>query len=121
VQRLSPVRLTRFRPFRTPLSFVNVANSFAFNPDPLVSLLLDCHLQTSAGHDLATARRVPGLYFGRTKMNNVFDVVDEVVKENGGPATFFVKAGDEYERIVKQEKMTSVRGRWGAFWTPMAQ
>ena len=54
-------------------------------------------------------------------MNNVFDVVDEVVKENGGRATFIVKAGDEYERIVKQEKMTTVRGRWGAFWTPMAQ
>ena len=43
---------------------------------------------------------VPGLYFGATKMNNFFDVVDEVVKENGGTATLFVKAGDEFVSIA---------------------
>ena len=32
---------------------------------------------------------VPGLFFGATKMNKFFDVVDEVVKENGGTATLF--------------------------------
>ena len=47
---------------------------------------------------------VPGLYFGTTKMNNFFGVVDEVVKENGGTATLFVKAGDEYVRVATNVK-----------------
>ncbi|HTS53154.1 MAG TPA: hypothetical protein VMH26_07765 [Burkholderiales bacterium] len=48
------------------------------------------------GTDPVGGKSAPGLYFGTTKMNNFFDVVDEVVKENGGTATLFVKAGDEY-------------------------
>ena len=56
------------------------------------------------GKDLAGSKDVPALYFGTTKMNNVFDVVDEVVKENGGTATLFVKAGDEYVRIATNMK-----------------
>jgi hypothetical protein len=47
---------------------------------------------------------VPGLYFGATKMNNFFDVVDEVVKENGGTATLFVKAGDEFVSVATNLK-----------------
>jgi hypothetical protein len=47
---------------------------------------------------------VPGLYFGATKMNNFFDVVDEVVKENGGTATLFVKAGDEFVGVATNVK-----------------
>jgi hypothetical protein len=31
-------------------------------------------------------------------------VVDEVVKENGGTATLFVKAGDEYVRVATNVK-----------------
>ena len=37
-------------------------------------------------------------------MNNNFDVVDEVVRENGGTATLFVKAGDEYVRVATNVK-----------------
>jgi hypothetical protein len=33
-----------------------------------------------------------------------FDVVDEVVKENGGTATLFVEAGDEYVRVATNVK-----------------
>jgi hypothetical protein len=47
---------------------------------------------------------VPVLYFGATKMNNFFEVVDEVVKENGGTATLFVKAGDEFVRVATNVK-----------------
>ncbi|HEX2943251.1 MAG TPA: Cache 3/Cache 2 fusion domain-containing protein [Rhodopila sp.] len=54
--------------------------------------------ETVAGKD------VPALYFGTTKMNNNFEVVDEVVKENGGTATLFVKAGDEYVRVATNVK-----------------
>ena len=44
------------------------------------------------------------MYFGSTKMNNFFDVVDDVVKEAGGTATLFVKAGDEYVRVATNVK-----------------
>ena len=39
--------------------------------------------------------------FGSTKINNNFDVVDAVSKEDGKgmTATFFVKSGDEYIRV----------------------
>jgi hypothetical protein len=54
--------------------------------------------------DPVAGKDVPALYFGATKMNNSFDVVDEVVKENGGTATLFVKAGDEYVRVATNVK-----------------
>jgi Cache 3/Cache 2 fusion domain len=56
------------------------------------------------GTDAVGGKSVPGLYFGSTKMNNHFDVVDEVVKEAGGTATLFVKAGDEYVRVATNVK-----------------
>jgi hypothetical protein len=48
---------------------------------------------------LVEGKDVPALYFGTTKMNNNFTVVDEVVAEAGGTATLFVKAGDDYVRV----------------------
>jgi hypothetical protein len=56
------------------------------------------------GTDAVAGKDAPGLYFGTTKMNNNFDVVDEIVKENGGTATLFVKAGDEYVRVATNVK-----------------
>ena len=56
------------------------------------------------GKDPVVGKDVPALYFGTTKMNNVFDVVDDVVKEHGGTATLFVKAGDEYVRVSTNVK-----------------
>jgi hypothetical protein len=56
------------------------------------------------GSDTVAGKDVPALYFGTTKMNNFFDVVDEVVKENGGTATLFVKAGDQYVRVATNVK-----------------
>ena len=37
-------------------------------------------------------------------MNNFFDLVDEVAKDNGGTATLFVKSGDEYIRVATNVK-----------------
>lgn len=51
------------------------------------------------GTQPVAGKRVPGLYFGQTLVNNSFDVVDQVVREHGGTATLFVKAGDEYVRV----------------------
>src|SRR5215203_192192 len=56
------------------------------------------------GKDPVAGRDAPALYFGTTKMNNFFGVVDEVVEENGGTATLFVKAGDEYVRVATNVK-----------------
>ncbi|WP_204848374.1 Cache 3/Cache 2 fusion domain-containing protein [Rhodopila globiformis] len=47
---------------------------------------------------------VQALYFGTTKMNNFFEVVDEVVKENGGTATLFVKNGNDFVRVATNVK-----------------
>ena len=45
-------------------------------------------------------RKCPAFYFGSTKKNNNFDLVDEVVKQAGGTATIFVKSGDDYVRVA---------------------
>lgn len=51
------------------------------------------------GTDKTGDKTTPGLYFGTTKVNNNFTVVDKVKAEAGGTATLFVKAGDEYVRV----------------------
>jgi hypothetical protein len=56
------------------------------------------------GTEAVGGKEAPALYFGTTKMNNDFDVVDEVAKENGGTATLFVKSGDEYVRVATNVK-----------------
>jgi hypothetical protein len=48
------------------------------------------------GTDSVEGKVVPALYFGTTKINNDFAVVDQVVAEAGGTATLFVKAGEEF-------------------------
>ena len=42
---------------------------------------------------------VPGLFFGARKINNNFDVVDEIKKSSGATATVFVKHGDDFVRV----------------------
>jgi hypothetical protein len=56
------------------------------------------------GTDTVTGKTVPAVYFGSAKMNNNFDLVDEVVKEAGGTATIFVKSGDEFVRVATNVK-----------------
>jgi cache 3/cache 2 fusion protein len=51
------------------------------------------------GTDPVSGKAASALYFGSTKMNNNFEIVDAVVKANGGTATLFAKTGDEYVRV----------------------
>jgi len=51
------------------------------------------------GMEAVSGKNASALYFGTTKLNNNFDVVDAVVKEHGGTATLFAKTGDEYIRV----------------------
>jgi Cache 3/Cache 2 fusion domain len=46
----------------------------------------------------------PALYFGSTKINNNFDLVDSVAKEMGGTATIFVKNGENFVRVATNVK-----------------
>jgi hypothetical protein len=57
-----------------------------------------------SGEDMVAGKTVPVLYFGSTKMNNNFAVVDEVQQKMGGTATFFVKSGDEFVRVATNVK-----------------
>jgi hypothetical protein len=56
------------------------------------------------GTDTVAGKQVSAIYFGSTKINNNFDLVDEVAKEAGGTATIFVKSGDEYVRVATNVK-----------------
>jgi len=56
------------------------------------------------GEEAVAGKIVPIVYFGTTKMNNNFVLVDEVQKEVGGTATIFVKNGDEFVRVATNVK-----------------
>lgn len=51
------------------------------------------------GTDRAGEKTVPAIYFGARKINNNYDVVDEIKKTTGATATIFVKEGDEFVRV----------------------
>jgi hypothetical protein len=51
------------------------------------------------GTDKAGDKTVAALYYGPRKINNNYDVVDEIKKSTGASATVFVKEGDEFVRV----------------------
>ena len=65
------------------------------------------------GKDVVGGRDAPALYFGSTKMNNNFSVVDAVAKEGGRDmgATLFVKSGDDYIRVATNVSLRTGSGR----------
>jgi hypothetical protein len=56
------------------------------------------------GEEPVSGKNAPALYFGATKMNNNFALVDEVQKEKGGTATLFVRSGEEFIRVATNVK-----------------
>ena len=56
------------------------------------------------GTDAVAGKTVPAIYFGSSKQNNDFALVDAAAKESGGIATIFVKSGDEYVRVATNLK-----------------
>ena len=56
---------------------------------------------TLDGQEPVGGKEAPALYFGKTKINNNFDVVDAVGERDGKgmTATLFAKGGDEYIRV----------------------
>jgi Cache 3/Cache 2 fusion domain len=63
------------------------------------------------GVEAVSGKNAAALFFGTTKMNNNFEVVDAVVKENGGTATLFAKTGDEYVRVATNVPKPDGSGR----------
>src|SRR5262252_9387972 len=59
---------------------------------------------TIKGEEVVAGKNLPALYFGETKMNNNFTLVDEVQKEKGGTATIFVKSGEDFVRAATNVK-----------------
>ena len=51
------------------------------------------------GMEAVSGKDASALYFGKTKVNNNFEIVDAVTKEHGGTATLFAKTGDEFVRV----------------------
>jgi hypothetical protein len=53
------------------------------------------------GKEAVGGKDAPALYFGTTKINNTFDIVDAVGIQDGQgmTATLFAKTGDEYIRV----------------------
>ena len=65
------------------------------------------------GKEAVGGKDAPALYFGSTKMNNNFTVVDEVAEEDGRgmAATLFVKADDGYIRVATNVPKPDGSGR----------
>jgi len=51
------------------------------------------------GMEVVSGKDASALYFGTTKINNNYEIVDAVVKAHGGTATLFAKTGDEFVRV----------------------
>ncbi len=56
------------------------------------------------GTDTVVGKTVPAIFFGNTRMNNNFTLVDEIVAEVGGTATIFVKSEADYVRVATNVK-----------------
>ncbi len=90
---------------RTLFVVLAMAAGLAQAADPKATLdALDARLRQIGeprleGTDKAGDATVPAIYFGARKINNNFDVVDEIKKKFGATATVFVKNGDEYTRV----------------------
>jgi len=82
---------------------VFAANAHAGDPAATIAAL-DARLAKIGpvkidGTDKAGDKVVPAIYFGARKINNNYDVVDEIKKQSGATATIFVKSGDEFIRV----------------------
>ena len=72
--------------------------------DLLESMASELGVPRIEGTDAVAGKVVPVIYFGSTKMNNNFDLVDRIVRAAQGTATIFVKNGDEYVRVATNVK-----------------
>lgn len=85
------------------LATVLPASALAADPRATISAL-DARLAKIGaprleGSEKTGAATVPVILFGTRKINNNYDVVDEVKKSSGATATVFVVNGDDFTRV----------------------
>jgi hypothetical protein len=81
-----------FAAVASTLVSIAASNASANTNDPKVAIAtLDARLAGSVD--------VPAMFFGARKINNNYDVVDEIRKTTGASATIFVKSGDDFIRV----------------------
>jgi hypothetical protein len=85
------------------VTILSISPAYADDPAATIAAL-DARLQKIGpprieGKDKAGSKDVPAIYYGPRKINNNYDVVDEVKKTTGATATVFVKDGDEFVRV----------------------
>lgn len=79
------------------------SSAYANNPKETIATL-DARLAKLGapkveGSERAGSITAPGIYFGTRKINNNYDIVDDIKKATGATATVFVKSGDEFIRV----------------------
>jgi hypothetical protein len=94
-----------FAAVASTLVSIAASNASANTNDPKVAIAtLDARLAKIGvakleGTDKAGSVDVPAMFFGARKINNNYDVVDEIRKTTGASATIFVKSGDDFIRV----------------------
>lgn len=81
-----------------------ITNAFAANDTKASLATLKAKLNRygvpkTEGVEEVSGKKVAALYFGKKKINNNFDTVDDVKKAHGGNATVFVRDGEEFVRV----------------------
>lgn len=82
-----------------------IFSSLAFANDPQATIkLLDEKLYKIGAPKLEGTvevrdKVVPAIFFGSRRINNNYDVVDDIKKATGATATVFVKDGEEFTRV----------------------
>jgi len=87
----------------TAALLVLAANAYAGDPKATI-VTLDERLAKIGvpkieGTEKAGDKAVPGIYFGARRINNNYDVVDDIKKQTGATATIFVRSGDDFIRV----------------------
>ena len=80
--------------------YADADSRIAKSMDSLKALTAKLGAPKLEGRENVGDKSAPALYFGTTKINNNFDIVDAIGKEDAGmTATLFAKDGDEYIRV----------------------
>ncbi len=95
--------MNKFSVLFTSAAILACSTALAADPKATISML-DARLAKIGtpkveGSEKTGAVTAPALYFGTRKINNNFDVVDDIKKQTGATATVFVKNGDEFTRV----------------------
>lgn len=92
-----------FTAFFTCATILACSTALAADPkatiDKLDARLTKIGTPKIEGSEKTGAVTAPAMFFGTRKINNNFDVVDEIKKTTGATATIFVKNGDEFTRV----------------------